>query len=364
MAASSHIENNTEDRQVLENLSKIAVENADILLIGPSDLDKERYARHIHEHSPRRKAAFVPVDRRTVADSLETALFGNASEVFNGTQTQRGGLIAAAEGGTLFLDDIDSLTLSSQVLLLRFLQDKEYRQPSETRIRRANVRVIAATNTDLLAAVRDGRFRQDLFDCLTCVQRDCPAEPCELPLPNGEVDEAVATARLPEREAEGAVMTIPSPDPDESVVTTSLPNVEPNEAVVTMPLPERELEGPVIITASPDTGEVVVILPLPNGEADEAVVTAPQVKEITRPDARLLWPYGVLSALFFVPTMWVVFVGLVILIRQEIYWPDSAVNHLVLWGVGIISVIPLALVILDAVLRNKGKGNVNGTGGG
>jgi transcriptional regulator with PAS, ATPase and Fis domain len=94
---------------------------------------------------------------------IENELFGHVGGAFTGARPDSDGLVAAAEGGTLFFDEIDLLPLPCQAKLLRFLQDKEYRRLGETRLRHANVRIIAATNADLVAAVRAKSFREDLF---------------------------------------------------------------------------------------------------------------------------------------------------------------------------------------------------------
>ena len=108
------------------------------------------------------------------ADLLENELFGHVGGAFTGARPSSEGLVAAAERGTLFLDEVDSLTPVGQVKLLRFLQEKEYRRLGETRIRRANVRIVAATNANLVTAVRDGRFREDLFFRLRVVPLEVP----------------------------------------------------------------------------------------------------------------------------------------------------------------------------------------------
>src|SRR5262245_37042209 len=175
-----------EHRQILEKLFKIAATDAEVLISGPSGVGKELYARYVHECSPRNKAEFVPVNCGALpADLLENELFGHVGGAFTGARPRSEGLVAAAEGGTLFLDEVDSLALICQVKLLRFLQEKEYRQLGETRIRRANVRIIAATNTDLLAAVRNGWFREDLFFRLRVIPIEIPPlcqRPADIPL--------------------------------------------------------------------------------------------------------------------------------------------------------------------------------------
>jgi DNA-binding NtrC family response regulator len=105
---------------------------------------------------------------------IENELFGHVGGAFTGARPHSEGLVAAAEGGTLFLDEVDSLAQVAQVKLLRFLQEKEYRRLGETRLRRANLRIIAATNADLLAGVREGYFREDLFFRLRVIPIEVP----------------------------------------------------------------------------------------------------------------------------------------------------------------------------------------------
>jgi DNA-binding NtrC family response regulator len=132
--------------------------------MGPSGVGKELYAQYAHEASGRVANRFVAVNCGALPHELfENELFGHVGGAFTGARQQSDGLVAEAERGTLFLDELDSLPMSCQVKLLRFIQSKEYRRLGETRIRSADVRVIAATNTDLLRAVREGRFREDLF---------------------------------------------------------------------------------------------------------------------------------------------------------------------------------------------------------
>jgi DNA-binding NtrC family response regulator len=149
---------------VLAQLSKIASVDATVLLTGETGTGKEVIARAIHYHSPRKGQPFVPVNCGALPDHLlENELFGHARGAFTDASSAEKGLLAEAEGGTLFLDEIDALSASAQVKLLRVLQDREYRQLGSTKSRSANVRIITATNTDLLRQVRAGRFREDLY---------------------------------------------------------------------------------------------------------------------------------------------------------------------------------------------------------
>jgi DNA-binding NtrC family response regulator len=150
--------------QLLEKLSKVAPIDVEVLISGPTGVGKELYAHYLHEHSPRHKAPFVPINCGALPNDLfENELFGHVGGAFTGARPHSEGLVAEAEHGTLFLDEVDSLFSPCQVKLLRFLQEKEYRRLGETRIRRTNVRVIAATNTNLQEAILNGRFREDLF---------------------------------------------------------------------------------------------------------------------------------------------------------------------------------------------------------
>src|SRR5215467_4503042 len=123
-------------QHLLERLSKFAQTDVEILLSGPTGVGKELYARFVHRQSPRFKAAFVPVNCGAIPDSLlENELFGHVGGAFTGAQSTTEGLAAAAEGGTLFRDEIHSLSLPGQVKLLRFIQEREYRRLGEPRTR-------------------------------------------------------------------------------------------------------------------------------------------------------------------------------------------------------------------------------------
>jgi two-component system, NtrC family, response regulator AlgB len=133
-------------------------------------------AKAMHVRSPRRFAGFVTVSCPSLSrELLESELFGHVKGAFTGALLDTQGKVAAAEGGTLFLDEIGDLPLEIQAKLLRLLQEREYERVGETRQRRANVRVISATNRDLELAVRDGRFREDLFYRLNVITIHLPA---------------------------------------------------------------------------------------------------------------------------------------------------------------------------------------------
>jgi len=148
----------------LRKAANFARNDATVLIAGETGSGKELFARAIHYQGPRRAQPFVPVNCGALPDHLfENELFGHVKGAFTDARWGEKGLIAEAEGGTLFLDEIDSLSSAAQVKLLRFLQNGEYRPLGSARALMANVRVIAATNTDLRGEVELKRFREDLF---------------------------------------------------------------------------------------------------------------------------------------------------------------------------------------------------------
>src|SRR5712691_927658 len=154
---------------------KAAATPATILLLGESGTGKTVLARAIHASSPQKENAFVTVNCPSLSrELLESELFGHVKGAFTGAVADTLGKVAAADGGTLFLDEIGELPLEIQPKLLRLLQEKEYERLGETKPRRANVRVISATNRDLEEAVRDGRFREDLFYRLNVISIPLP----------------------------------------------------------------------------------------------------------------------------------------------------------------------------------------------
>ena len=149
---------------MLTLLEQCAAVDATVLLSGETGTGKELAARAIHYLSTRTRGPFIPVNCGAVPDSiLESELFGHARGAYTDAKTESRGVIGLAQGGTLFLDEIDSLSTRAQAAILRFVQDRSYRPLGATRIEQADVRLIAATNADVEALVRAGRFRQDLM---------------------------------------------------------------------------------------------------------------------------------------------------------------------------------------------------------
>jgi DNA-binding NtrC family response regulator len=151
-------------QELLALIDRVARNNVELLFSGETGVGKEQYARYAHERSPRRDRPFVPVNCGSIpADLFENELFGHVGGAFTGARPSATGLVAAAEGGSLFFDEVDALAPANQVKLLRLLQEKEYRRLGEARAHDADVRVLAATNRDLVRAARTGAFREDLM---------------------------------------------------------------------------------------------------------------------------------------------------------------------------------------------------------
>jgi two-component system response regulator AtoC len=161
---------------VLTKISRLAECRDTVLISGETGSGKEVFSRAIHYRSARHGKPFVPVNCGALPDHLfENELFGHAKGAFTDASSAEKGLIAEAEGGTLFLDEIDTLSHAGQVKLLRFLQDGEYRPVGSARSVHADVRVIAATNTDLLKRVEAKQFREDLYYRLNALSLHIPS---------------------------------------------------------------------------------------------------------------------------------------------------------------------------------------------
>ena len=160
----------------IKKIPTVAKCDANVLIAGETGTGKDLCARAIHYLSPRASKPFIPFNCGAIpTDLMENELFGHVQGAFTGASTVQPGLIGAADSGTLFLDDIDCLPAASQAKLLRFLQEKEYRQLGSAKTVHADVRVIAATNSDLEAAVDEGKLRQDLYYRLNVIPITLPA---------------------------------------------------------------------------------------------------------------------------------------------------------------------------------------------
>src|SRR5713101_6179747 len=145
-------------------INKLASSRSTVLITGESGTGKDLAARAIHELSPRSAESFVPVHCGAIPEELlESELFGHVRGAFTGAINARLGRFQLANGGTLFLDEIGEMSPKLQVKLLRVLQEREFEPVGSDRAVQVDVRVVAATNRDLHIAVREGKFREDLF---------------------------------------------------------------------------------------------------------------------------------------------------------------------------------------------------------
>jgi two-component system, NtrC family, response regulator GlrR len=162
--------------KLVSSLPIIAGCDASALILGETGTGKEVFARAIHYLSPRASRPRVTVNCGAIPTELmESELFGCVRGAFTSAHAARSGLVREAEGGTLFLDEIDSLPFGAQAKLLRFLEEKEYRPVGGTCVHRADVRVIAASNNDLLELTERGAFRSDLYFRLNVLKMVLPA---------------------------------------------------------------------------------------------------------------------------------------------------------------------------------------------
>jgi len=162
-------------QSVLTRVTKIAPSDSTVLLTGETGTGKELVARAVHKRSQRSSRAFVTVNCAAIPASLiASELFGHEKGAFTGALQRRLGRFELAEGGTIFLDEIGELPMESQVMLLRVLQEREFERVGGNQSIHADVRVIAATNRDLRAAIASGEFRRDLFYRLNVIPMEIP----------------------------------------------------------------------------------------------------------------------------------------------------------------------------------------------
>jgi DNA-binding NtrC family response regulator len=162
-------------REIFQTVERVAPTRATVLLAGESGVGKDMIARAIHHHSPRRNRPFVKINCTAIPENLmESELFGYEKGAFTGANTSKPGKFEQADQGTVFLDEIGDVPGNIQVKLLRVLQDRQFERLGSNVTRDVDVRVIAATNVDLRAALEQGRFREDLYYRLNVVPISIP----------------------------------------------------------------------------------------------------------------------------------------------------------------------------------------------
>jgi two-component system response regulator GlrR len=158
-----------------EKINRISTCDANVLISGESGTGKELAARAIHYLSHRYRKPFIPVNCGAIPENLfENELFGHVKGAFTDARFKQFGLLKEAEGGTLFLDEVGAVSSYIQVKFLRLLQDKEYKPLGDSRLQKADIRIIAATNKDLSCLVKEGAFREDLYYRLNIVSLYIP----------------------------------------------------------------------------------------------------------------------------------------------------------------------------------------------
>src|SRR5579863_10479628 len=162
-------------QEIFATIARVAGTRATVLLCGESGVGKDMIARAIHQHSPRRDRPFVKINCTAIPENLmESELFGYEKGAFTGANTSKPGKFEQADTGTVFLDEIGDVPGSIQVKLLRVLQEREFERLGSNKTMHTDVRVVAATNVDLRAALEQGTFREDLYYRLNVVPLDIP----------------------------------------------------------------------------------------------------------------------------------------------------------------------------------------------
>ncbi|GAC1634702.1 MAG: sigma-54 dependent transcriptional regulator [Candidatus Acidiferrum sp.] len=235
-------------QRVYRMVEKVAGHDYPVLVLGESGTGKELIARSLHLLGPRKDGPFAPVDCSSLVPTLiESELFGYVRGAFTGAVQSKQGLLEAANGGTLFLDEIGDMPTDLQARLLRALQEREIKPVGSTERRRINVRIVAATNRDLEAAIRTGTFRQDLYFRLNVVQIKLP------PLRDRKSDIPLLVAAFLEKYS-------PSDEPVRSLSADTMRRLMAHD----WPGNVRELENAIERAIAMSSGPVIHVLDLPS----------------------------------------------------------------------------------------------------
>jgi DNA-binding NtrC family response regulator len=251
-------------RRVYRMIEKVGPRNYSVLILGESGTGKELVARAVHSSSLRKSRPFVPVDCSAITPTLiESELFGYVKGAFTGAMQSKQGLLEAANGGTLFLDEIGEMPVEMQAKLLRVLQEREVKPVGATERRQIDVRIVAATNRDLEAAVKCGSFRQDLYFRLNVVQIKLP------PLRERKTDIPFLVAAFLEKYAPADE---PPVDISEDAMRTLMAYDWPGNV--------RELENAITRSLAYSSGKLIHVADLPSNLHHPPVDKLPQKDEI------------------------------------------------------------------------------------
>lgn len=159
----------------LQRAVRVAPIDLSVLVTGESGTGKEFFPKIIHQYSPRKHARYIAVNCGAIPEgTIDSELFGHEKGAFTGAVATRKGYFEEADGGTIFLDEVAELPLTTQARLLRVLESGEFLKVGSSEVQKTNIRVVAATNVDMIAAVRSGKFREDLYYRLSTVQISVP----------------------------------------------------------------------------------------------------------------------------------------------------------------------------------------------
>src|SRR6056297_910968 len=169
------IGNSTQLNRAIDTAKQVAPTDLSVLITGESGTGKEAFPQIIHQFSSRKHGKYIPVNCGAIPEgTIDSELFGHEKGSFTGAHESRKGYFEEVNGGTIFLDEVAELPLSTQVRLLRVLETGEFLKVGSSKVIKTDVRVVAATNIDVEEAIRDGKFREDLFYRLSTVPVNVP----------------------------------------------------------------------------------------------------------------------------------------------------------------------------------------------